>query len=126
MEGACMTQPRRLLIATSNPHKLQEFGEIFVGLPYELVMPADVGVKLDVEETGQTFAENAALKARAYAEAANLLALADDSGLEIDALNGEPGIYSARWAGEHVTYPERFRLLFTRLADVPEERRTAR
>jgi XTP/dITP diphosphohydrolase len=115
-----------MLIATSNPHKLQEFREIFVGLPYELVMPADVGVKLDVEETGQTFAENAALKARAYAEAANLLALADDSGLEIDALNGEPGIYSARWAGAHVTYPERFRLLFARLADVPEERRTAR
>lgn len=117
---------RRLLIATTNPHKIQEFREILAGLPYELVSPDDFGLSLEVEETGATFAENATLKAIAWANASGVLALADDSGLEIDALGGEPGIYSARWAGEHVTYPERFRLLFARLADVPAERRTAR
>ncbi len=85
-----------------------------------------MGIDLDVEETGATFAENATLKAIAYAAAADMLAVADDSGLEIDALGGEPGVYSARWAGEHVTYPERFRILLARLADVPPERRTAR
>jgi XTP/dITP diphosphohydrolase len=118
--------PRRLLIATTNPHKIQEFREILVGLPYELVSPCDLALSLEIEETGQTFAENAILKATAWADASGLLALADDSGLEIDALGGEPGIYSARWAGEDISYPERFRLLLARLADVSAERRTAR
>lgn len=118
--------PRRLLIATTNPHKIQEFREILVGLPYELVSPRDLALSLEIEETGQTFAENAILKATAWADASGLLALADDSGLEIDALGGEPGIYSARWAGENISYPERFRLLLARLADVSAERRTAR
>ena len=117
---------RRLLIATTNPHKIREFHEILVGLPYELVTPLDLGLSFDVEETGTTFAENAALKATAWADATGMLALADDSGLEIDALGGEPGIFSARWAGEDVSYEERFRILLTRLADVPAERRTAR
>lgn len=117
---------RRLLIATTNPHKIREFREILVGLPYELVTPLDLGLSIEVEETGATFAENAALKATAWADAAHMLALADDSGLEIDALGGEPGIYSARWAGEDISYEERFRILLARLADVPAERRTAR
>jgi len=119
-------EPRDLLIATTNPHKIEEFRAIFADLPYRLVSPADVGLALDVEETGTTFAENARLKAIAYADASGLLALADDSGLEIDALGGEPGIYSARWAGENVSYPERFKMLFARLAGVPAEQRTAR
>lgn len=117
---------RRLLIATTNPHKIREFREILVGLPYELATPLDLGLSIEVEETGATFAENAALKATAWADAAHMLALADDSGLEIDALGGEPGIYSARWAGEDISYEERFRILLARLADVPAERRTAR
>lgn len=123
-----MTTPvvRRLLIATTNPHKIQEFREILAGLPYELVSPTDLGLALEVEETGTTFAENAILKAVAWADASGMLALADDSGLEIDALDGEPGIYSARWAGDDVSYEERFRLLLARLADVPAEGRTAR
>ena len=118
--------PRDLLIATTNPHKIEEFRAILADLPYRLVSPADVGLDLEVEETGTTFAENARLKAIAYADASGLLALADDSGLEIDALGGEPGIYSARWAGENVSYPERFEILFARLAGVPAEQRTAR
>ena len=117
---------RRLLIATTNPHKIREFREILVGLPYELATPLDLGLSIEVEETGATFAENAALKATAWADAAHMLALADDSGLEIDALGGEPGIYSARWAGEDISYEERFRILLARLADMPAERRTAR
>lgn len=123
--GEAMTA-RQLLIATGNPHKLDEFRAILADLPFALVSPAEVGADVHVEETGATFAANAALKATAYADATGLLALADDSGLEIDALGGEPGIYSARWAGEGVTYAERFRILLARLADVPPERRTAR
>jgi XTP/dITP diphosphohydrolase len=79
-----------------------------------------------VEETGDTFDENAILKALAYAEATGLLALADDSGLEIDALGGAPGVHSARWAGVDTTYEERFQLLEQRLAGIPDEQRTAR
>jgi XTP/dITP diphosphohydrolase len=121
-----MADPRRLLIATSNPHKVEEFRALLAGLPYTLLSLRDAGVTTEVPETGTTFAENAILKAISYAEMTGLLALADDSGLEIDALGGEPGIYSARWAGPDVTYPERFRLLFARLAGVPPEGRTAR
>jgi XTP/dITP diphosphohydrolase len=116
----------RLLIATTNPHKLAEFTALLRPAPFELVDPRAIGLDVEVDETGTTFAENAALKALAWARAAGMLALADDSGLEIDALHGEPGVYSARWAGPDVTYPERFRILLGRLHDVPGERRTAR
>jgi XTP/dITP diphosphohydrolase len=119
-------EPQDLLIATTNPHKIEEFREILCDLPYHLVSPTDLGLDLEVEETGTTFAENARLKAVAYADASGLLALADDSGLEIDEMGGEPGIYSARWAGENVSYPERFEMLFARLAGVPREQRSAR
>ncbi len=116
----------RLIVASSNPHKLREFREIFAGLPYDLVSPEDLGLDVAVEETGSTFAENAVLKALAYAEAAHMLALADDSGLEIDALGGEPGVYSSRWAGVDMPYPERFRILEAMLEGVPDQARTAR
>jgi XTP/dITP diphosphohydrolase len=115
-----------LLLATSNPHKIEEFHAILAPAPYTLVSPRDLGLDVRVEETGTTFHDNAVLKAIAYAEAAGMLALADDSGLEIDALNGEPGVWSARFAGEATSYTERFRLLLERLSDVPEDRRTAR
>jgi len=121
-----MRRMRRLVIATTNPHKVEEFRELLGDLPYQLVSLADLGVAQDVEETGTTFAENAVIKAVAYADITGELALADDSGLEIDALGGEPGVYSARWAGADVTYEERHRLLLARLADVPAARRTAR
>ncbi len=115
-----------LLLATTNPGKLREYREIFTELPFRLTTLDEQGIDLDVEETGTTFAENALLKARAYAQASGLLTLADDSGLEIDALGGEPGVYSARWPTADTPYPERFKLIFERLADLPPERRTAR
>lgn len=117
---------RRIVIATSNHHKLDEFRAILSGVPFEIVSASDLGQSVMIEETGGTFAENAILKAIAYAEAAGELTLADDSGLEVDALHGEPGIYSNRWAGEGVSSAERNRLLNERLADVPDEQRTAR
>jgi XTP/dITP diphosphohydrolase len=115
-----------LLIATNNPHKLTEYRDILAGLPVELVTLPDVGLSADVPETGDTFEENAVQKAVAYARLSGLLTLADDSGLAVDALNGEPGVHSARWSGRETPYPERHRLLQRLLADVPWERRTAR
>ncbi len=117
---------RTLLLATTNEHKLNEFRGIFRGLPLTLLSLRDLQIDLDVEEMGTTFAENAILKARTYAQMADMLALADDSGLEIDALGGAPGIYSASFAGRETTYAERFRLLFARLQDMPLSERTAR
>ncbi|MGH2508986.1 MAG: XTP/dITP diphosphatase [Ktedonobacteraceae bacterium] len=117
---------RTLLLATTNEHKLIEFRAIFRALPFQLLSLRDVHIDMDVEEIGTTFAEIALLKARVYAQAANMLALADDSGLEIDALGGAPGIYSARFAGRETPYAERFRVILARLQDVPPPQRTAR
>src|SRR5579884_1172046 len=102
---------RKLLLATTNLHKLEEYRTIFADIPFQLVSLRDLKLDMDVEETGITFAENAELKALTYARASGLLALADDSGLEIDALGGAPGIYSARFAGRETPYSERFRLI---------------
>ena len=121
-----MRDASRVLIATTNTHKIDEFRQILADLPCELVSPVDLGLSVALEETGATFEQNAILKAMAYADASGLLTLADDSGLEIDALNGEPGVYSARWAGENVTYPQRFEILFERMRGVPSAERTAR
>src|SRR5712692_4661664 len=117
---------RALLLATTNHHKLAEYRTIFSDLPFRLLSLNDIQLDIDVEETGTTFAENAELKARAYAKVSGMLSLADDSGLEIDALGGAPGVYSARFAGEGTSYDERFRLLLRQLEDVPMEKRTAR
>lgn len=116
----------KLLIATHNRGKLREFAELLKGLPYELVTLDEVGIHNDVEETGATFAENAQLKAEAYARASGLLTLAEDSGLEVDALGGEPGVRSKRYAGENKTDAERNEYLLERLRAVPSDRRTAR
>ncbi|GAC1359436.1 MAG: RdgB/HAM1 family non-canonical purine NTP pyrophosphatase [Ktedonobacteraceae bacterium] len=117
---------RALLIATTNRHKLEEYRAIFVGLPFQLLSLKDIRLDLDVEETGTTFQENADLKALAYAQASGLLSLADDSGIEIDALGGAPGVYSARFAGVDTPYEERFRIIFERLHGLPVAQRTAR
>ncbi len=117
---------RDLLLATSNGHKLQEYRTIFSGLPFRLLSLSDIQLEMEVEETGTTFAENAELKALAYAQSAGMLSLADDSGLEIDAMGGAPGVYSARFAGKDATYEERFRLILEQLQGLPAERRTAR
>jgi XTP/dITP diphosphohydrolase len=117
---------RKLLLATTNLHKLEEYRAIFADVPFQLLSLRDIQLDMDVEETGTTFAENAELKALAYARASGLPALADDSGLEIDALGGAPGIYSARFAGRETPYAERFRLILAQLKGLPPQQRTAR
>lgn len=116
----------KLLIATHNPGKVKEYNELLAGLPLELTYPAQEGLDIEVAETGESFAENARLKATAYASASGLLTLADDSGLEVDALGGEPGIRSARYAGTGASDEERYQLLLEKLQGVPWEERTAR
>ncbi len=117
---------RRLLLATGNRAKLAEYRLLLQGVPYDLVGLADVGICDSVEETGATLEENATLKARAYAKRSGLPAMADDSGLEVDALGGEPGPLSKRYAGEGATDPERVAYLLRRLEGVLWEKRTAR
>lgn len=116
----------RLLIATNNPGKLQEYQTLLTDLPLALTWLEREGIELEVEETGESFRENAVLKARAYARASGLLTLADDSGLEVDALGGEPGVLSSRYAGPKADDEERVRLLLRKLAGVAWEERTAR
>ena len=120
----------RLLIATGNPGKIREFRELFdahVESTWELVAPADVGLEgFTVVEDGETYAENAGRKARSYSNAAGLPALADDSGIEVDALDGAPGLYSARYAGEAAGDAANRAKLLQALANIPTERRAAR
>jgi XTP/dITP diphosphohydrolase len=118
----------RLLLASANQGKLRELRAILDGLPVELVGLADAGLGAppQVEETGATFLENALHKARAYAAWAGLAAVADDSGLEVDALGGAPGVRSARYAGEGAGDQANLDKLLAALAGVPPERRTAR
>jgi XTP/dITP diphosphohydrolase len=115
-----------LLLATSNLHKLEEFRAIFSDLPWRLFSLSDIHLDIDVEESGTTFAENAELKARTYAQLSNMLTLADDSGLEIDALGGAPGAYSARYLGSETSYDERFRAILELLNGLPLDQRSAR
>ena len=107
----------RLLVATTNPNKVREIRDILDGLPVELLGLRDVTAVDEPEETGLTFEENARDKARYYARATGLLAVAEDSGLVIDGLGGEPGVHSARYGGDAArTYPEKFALVYSRLA----------
>ena len=105
----------KFVLATHNPKKLAEMSAILSRFGVEVVSPRDLGITVDVEETGTTFAENAMLKAKAICEAANLPAIADDSGLCVDALNGAPGVYSARHGGEGPDDVGRYRLLLENL-----------
>jgi XTP/dITP diphosphohydrolase len=116
----------KLLVATNNSGKVKEYKDLLAGLPLELTYPAQEGLDIEVAETGGSFAENATLKATAYARASGLLTLADDSGLEVDALGGEPGIRSARYAGSGASDEKRYQLLLEKLQGVPWEERTAR
>jgi len=110
----------RLLIATSNAGKRTELLDLLKGLPFEIVTPRDVGLSLDVEENGSTYAENAALKAQAFYAASGLLSLADDTGLEVDVLGGRPGVYSARYvATPGASDADRRAKLLRELADFP-------
>jgi len=116
----------KLLVATRNKGKMREFHQLLTGLPYKLVSLDDVGITDTVEETGDTFQKNAILKASAYSALSGLLTLADDSGIEVDALGGRPGVYSARYGGLEASDEDRVNLLLQELKDVPWELRTAR
>ncbi len=87
----------KILIATNNKHKVREISQIFEGTGYEIISPAMIDLHVEVEEDGETFAENALKKAKGFCEASGLISIADDSGLTVDALNGAPGVYSARY-----------------------------
>jgi XTP/dITP diphosphohydrolase len=115
----------QLLIATTNRGKQHELLQLLADWPADILFPQEAGVELDVEETGHSFAENATLKAFAYAQASGMLTLADDSGLEVDALDGAPGIYTARYAGPGASDQDRYQKLLAALKDVPVEQRTA-
>ncbi|MHB8804927.1 MAG: RdgB/HAM1 family non-canonical purine NTP pyrophosphatase [Coriobacteriia bacterium] len=118
---------QRVIVATGNRGKLDEIRSALDFPGWEFVTAADLGAEtLEVEETGDTFADNARLKARAYHEVFGIVALADDSGLEVDALDGAPGVYSARYAGPDATDADNNVKLLGALADVPESGRTAR
>ena len=116
----------KLLLATNNKGKAREYRSLLSGVPFELVTPDEVGINTEVEEVGKSFEENARLKAATLARESQLLSLADDSGLEVDALGGEPGTLSARYAGEGASDEDRVSYLLTKLEGVPEEKRTAR
>lgn len=105
----------KYILATHNPGKLREMSAILSQLGIEVVGPKDLGITVEVEETGTTFAENAMLKAEAICKAADLPAIADDSGLCVDALNGAPGVYSARYGGEGLDDTGRYQLLLENL-----------
>ena len=117
---------RRLLVATHNKGKAREYAEILGDLGIAWLTLDEAGVSDDVAETEDTFRGNAVLKATAYAQQTGLLTLADDSGLEVDALGGRPGVLSARYGGPGTTAVDRYQLLLAELAGVPTERRTAR
>ena len=105
----------KFVLATHNPGKLREMGDILRQLGVEVVTPKELGITVDVEETGTTFAENAMLKAKAICKESGLPAIADDSGLCVDALNGGPGVYSARYGGEGLDDVQRYQLLLANM-----------
>lgn len=116
----------KLLVATHNKGKVKEFAEMLADLDIEWLSLDDVGVTEDVAETGSTFRANSVLKAQAYAAKTGLLTLADDSGLEVDALDGAPGVYTARYGGVGLTAVQRYQKLLDAIKQVPDPQRTAR
>lgn len=116
----------RIVFATGNQNKMREIHEIMDDLGLEIVSMKEAGIEADIVEDGQSFEENAVIKASAIASRCQDIVLADDSGLEVDALNKEPGIYSARYMGEDTSYRIKNQNIIDRLAGVPDEKRTAR
>lgn len=117
---------RRIIFATGNEGKMKEIRMILADMDVELLSLKQAGIDIDIEENGKTFEENAILKAKIVSELCGKIVLADDSGLEIDYLNKEPGIYSARYMGEDTSYKIKNANLIERLEGVPDEQRTAR
>jgi XTP/dITP diphosphohydrolase len=117
---------KKIIFATGNKDKMREIKEIMADMDVEITSMKEAGISPDITEDGQTFEENALIKARAVAAYTDAIVLADDSGLEIDYLNKEPGVYSARYMGEDTPYTVKNQALLDRLAGVPKEQRTAR
>lgn len=114
-----------IVVATNNPHKFEEISAILKGVPVRLIPLSDYPDAPALKEEGETYAENAVHKARTIADYTGKWALGDDTGLEVDALNGRPGLYSARFAGEGVTFADNRRKLLRLMESVPTEKRTA-
>lgn len=119
-------EEKTLIVATGNAHKMEEIRQILAGSELSVISMKEAGLRLDIVEDGKTFVENARIKARAVTEATGHMAMADDSGLVIDALNGEPGIYSARYMGEDTSYDIKNQNLIDRLEGREGKERAAR
>lgn len=117
---------KTIVVATQNKGKVKEIKEMLEGLPFEVKTMGEVGIDVDVEETGTTFTENAILKAEAISRLTDSLVIADDSGLEIDYFDKAPGVYSARYLGKDTPYEEKNQIILDKLKGVPQEKRTAR
>ncbi len=117
---------KQIIFATGNKDKMREIREIYADLGYDILSMKEAGISVDIVEDGATFEENALIKARAIAKECDAIVFADDSGLEIDYLNKEPGVYSARYMGEDTSYDIKNANLIERLDGVPKEKRTAR
>jgi XTP/dITP diphosphohydrolase len=121
-----LTKLAKLLVATNNRGKLREYADLLKGIPFELTTLSEQGITEEVEESGSSLQQNAIHKATSYAKLSGLTTMADDSGLEVDALDGAPGPLSRRYAGDNVSDKERNDYLLAKLRDVPWEKRTAR
>lgn len=119
-------EPPNLLVCTTNAHKSAEIQRILGHVPYKIVTPVDAGLSITVIEDGKNYQENAEKKALAFAKTSGLLSIADDSGIEIAAMGGRPGIRSARYGGENASDQDRVRLVLKELIEVPWERRNCR
>ncbi len=116
----------KIILASHNPHKVEEMKSVLRDLSVEIVTLDDYPEVGDIEETGKTLEENALIKARTVNRITGLPAIGDDTGLEVDSLNGEPGVYSARYAGEHATYEDNVKKLLIEMLDIGENERSAR
>lgn len=117
---------KKIIIATTNEGKMKEFRALLAHKDVEIVSMKETGINIDIDENGTTFEENAAIKAKTVCEYSGCLCLSDDSGLVIDYLGGEPGIYSARYLGHDTPYEEKNKIIIERLKGVPTEQRSAR
>ena len=117
---------KKIIIATTNEGKMKEFRALLAHKDVEIVSMKEAGINIDIDENGSTFEENAAIKAKTVCEYSGCLCLSDDSGLVIDYLGGEPGIYSARYLGHDTPYPEKNRMIIDRLKGGPKDKRSAR
>lgn len=117
---------KKIIFATQNQGKVKEIKKILEGMPVEVLTMDEAGIDIEIEENGKTFEENAVIKAEALKVYTDAIILADDSGLEIDCLNKEPGVYSARYLGKDTPYEVKNQIILDRLKDVEQENRTAR